>query len=161
MKFLLVLSFSIIQLLNTYKSFAQINDASTISVIPHSSFNIFYSDINEMGKDKIISRALEVKIAPDMPSADVYVSIVSSDVLNKNTLGGVGIILNAQNIFRVSSSNTNEILLSAIPVKIFSYIKLQNNDMTSLFFDIIYHGYDHFVAPGEYKFSVIFSQIPL
>ena len=160
MKQLLIIFFSFIQILNSTKIFSQVIDPRIISVIPHSSLSILYSDINEMRTDKIITSAVEVKAAPDVPVIDLYASIASDNYATTISPMRIGIRLNGQASTGLTAVNSNEILLSAIPIKILSLAKLPNDEKYSLFFDVIQHACDHFITPGDYKFSIIFSQTP-
>ncbi len=160
MKYLFIISFLLLQILITSKIFAQISSGNVILVIPHSSLHVMYADINEMRTDKIITRAVEVKIEPDLPIIDLYASIVSDNYSNGNFPVHIGLRLNGQVASGITAANASEILLTAIPIKILSVAKLANDEKYSLFFDVIQHGCDHFVTPGDYKFSIIFSQTP-
>lgn len=160
MKHLIILSFTIITILNNSKTLAQTSSSNLISVIPHNSMHVFYTDINEMRADKIFTRAVEVKFAPDVPVTDLYASVALDNYSNTSAPTRISLKLNAQSASTLNSAYTNEILLTKVPAKILSLPKLAGNEKYVLFFDVIQHGCDHFVAPGDYNFSIIFSQSP-
>ena len=160
MKYSFIIFFILFGILKSSKTLAQSSSSNLISVIPHNPMHIFYTDINEMRADKIFTRAVEVKFAPDMPVADLYASVALDNYSNTGAPTRISIKLNAQSASNLNSAYTNEILLTKVPIKILSLPKLAGDEKYVLFFDVIQHGCDHFIAPGDYNFSIIFSQSP-
>lgn len=160
MKYFIIIIFVLFEILNSSKTFAQPSASNLISVILHNPMHVFYTDINEMRADKIFTRAVEVKFAPDMPVADLYASVASDNYSNTSAPTRISLKLNGQAASTLNSAYTNEILLTKVPIKILSLPKLAGDEKYVLFFDVIQHGSDHFVAPGDYNFSIIFSQSP-
>ena len=160
MKHLIIISFTIITILTNTKILAQTSSINLISVIPHNSMHVFYTDINEIRADKIFTRAVEVKFAPDMPIADLYASVALDNYSNTSAPTLISLKLNTQSLSKLNSAYTNEILLTKVPIKILSLPKLAGDEKYVLFFDVIQHGCDHFIAPGDYNFSIIFSHSP-
>ena len=160
MKRLLIISFTLFTICINSKVFAQPSSINIISVIPHSTMHAYYTDINELRADKIFTRAVEVKFAPDMPVADLYASLALDNYSNTSAPTRISLKLNGQSASTLNSAYTNEVLLTRVPIKILSLPKLAGDEKYVLFFDVIQHGCDHFIAPGDYNFSIIFSQAP-
>jgi hypothetical protein len=161
MKGFLMISFSLFLILNYSSISAQINNNnSPISVTNLRTLQLSFADINDLSVNKLIPAAVEVKINPDLPVTDLYAKIIFDNFSNTSRLPRIGIQINQSKLSGILNYNSSEILLSAMPVKLLSVNKVAGIDEYSFLFDVIQHSFESFINPGDYRFSIIFSNTP-